>query len=153
MNPVVDEFPRVYDPERPELAVRTYAFFARRFATGPCTVEKKIFRDGEYDGRIMVLGGVDWHGPDAQWLAREMLWKADCDNHGEIPARFVEEVLAKLPRDGWELPFEDVWAWSAKHAPPPPPPLVLPPFEDRVREKLRALGMLAGDCDEEADEE
>jgi hypothetical protein len=136
-----EEYPRLHSPEPPHVPVTTYAFIGQRFPFGPCTVHKQIRIDGEDEGRVLVLP-EDWADPTRQnWLAREMLRMADCDNDGDRAARFASEVIARLPREGWELPFAEVKAWSERNYPAP----VLPPrpsLEDLSEQALWELGLL-----------
>jgi hypothetical protein len=146
---VQPEFPRLY-AEQPELppVVATMHFVARRWPFGPCTVARRFRLDGELGAGDHTIP-ADWHKDgDAEWIAREILWLAKCRNDGDVPRRFAREVLARLPRDGWELSQAEVQAWAAEHAPEPPPVVrePPPPFEERVKAKLRELGMLDGEA-------
>jgi hypothetical protein len=80
-----------------------------------------------------------------------MLRMADCDNDGDRADRFAAEMLAKLPREGFELSFDEVKAWSEKNYPAPVLP-ERPSLEDLSDQALREIEMLYLD-EEEADED
>ena len=61
--------------------------------------------------RAEQLGAIDW-GIDAAALAQVLLTDASGTRPpAGLRGRFADEVLSRLPRDGFALPRETVGAW------------------------------------------